>query len=121
MDLHVGARVRLRRRICNLTQEELAERAQVSAQMIQKYEQGETRLSASRLADLARILNVSPGWFFEECAAVPEPSAFPEVISAEAAELVALMSEVDQTHIRKKIVAIVRLLVRDKDDDRRVP
>lgn len=121
IDLSVGARLRLRRRICNLSQEELAARAQVSAQMIQKYEQGEARISASRLADMARILAVPPGWFFEDSRSDSPPAEVPDVLNAEGAEVVALLNGVEHLHVRRKIVAVVRLLVSMDEQSKHLP
>lgn len=65
IDLHVGRRLRARRRLLNLTQEKLASAVDIRFQQIQKYESGANRISASRLWTLARALDVSVGYFFE--------------------------------------------------------
>ncbi len=51
-----------------LSQEQLARRLGVTFQQIQKYERGTSRIGASRLFELAHILQVSVDWFFEGCA-----------------------------------------------------
>lgn len=66
VDLHVGRRLRKRRTLLGLSQENLAKALGVTFQQIQKYEKGANRLGASRLFDLARILNVGVEHFFEE-------------------------------------------------------
>lgn len=65
VDLHVGQRVRQRRWAKGLTQQQLAERVGIRFQQIQKYETGENRLSASRLWDIAKVLEVPVSYFFE--------------------------------------------------------
>ena len=65
VDLHVGQRVRQRRWAKGLTQQQLAERVGIRFQQIQKYETGENRLSASRLWDIAMVLEVPVSYFFE--------------------------------------------------------
>lgn len=65
VDIHVGERLRARRLELGLTQQVLSGRAKISYQQLQKYEHGMNRISASRLFNLACILGVSPGWFFD--------------------------------------------------------
>lgn len=64
-DLHVGKRLRRRRRLLGMTQQELASQVGVRFQQIQKYECGANRITASRLFDLARAMNVSVQYFFD--------------------------------------------------------
>lgn len=64
IDLHVGMRLRLRRVILGLRQDQLGDAVGVSLQQIQKYERGQNRVSASRLFDLARVLGVPIDYFF---------------------------------------------------------
>ena len=56
IDLHVGKRLRLRRRLLGLTQQNLAEALGLRFQQIQKYECGANRVTAARLYQLARAL-----------------------------------------------------------------
>ena len=65
IDLHVGRRLRARRRLLNLTQEKLANACGIRFQQIQKYESGANRISASRLWTLANALDVSVAYFFD--------------------------------------------------------
>lgn len=64
-DLHVGKRLRRRRRLLGLTQQDLASQVGVRFQQIQKYECGANRMTSSRLFDLSRALNVSVQYFFD--------------------------------------------------------
>jgi len=64
-DLHVGKRLRRRRRLLGLTQQELASQVGVRFQQIQKYECGANRMTSSRLYDLAKALNVAVQYFFD--------------------------------------------------------
>lgn len=65
IDLHVGARVRQRRRLLGLTQQRLADAVRIRFQQIQKYESGANRISASRLWTLSKALDVPISYFFE--------------------------------------------------------
>ena len=65
VDVHVGKRLRHRRWMLGVTQQQLAERVGIKFQQIQKYETGMNRVSASRLWDIAEVLDVPVGYFFE--------------------------------------------------------
>jgi transcriptional regulator with XRE-family HTH domain len=65
IDVHIGKRVRRRRRLLGLTQEQLAGACGVRFQQIQKYECGANRISAARLWRLSRALEVPVGYFFD--------------------------------------------------------
>ena len=66
IDKHVGKRVRLRRTLLGLSQEQLGAELNVTFQQVQKYERGANRISASRLWDISQILDVSIGYFFDD-------------------------------------------------------
>jgi len=65
VDVHVGKRVRHRRWLTGMTQQQLAEQVGIKFQQIQKYETGANRVSASRLWDIADALDVPVSFFFE--------------------------------------------------------
>lgn len=65
VDVHVGKRIRHRRWLAGMTQQNLAESVGIKFQQIQKYETGANRVSASRLWDIADALDVNVGFFFE--------------------------------------------------------
>lgn len=66
IDVHVGARVRLRRTLLGMSQEKLGEALGLTFQQIQKYERGVNRIGASRLFDLSRVLDVPISFFFDD-------------------------------------------------------
>lgn len=72
VDVHVGGRVRLRRLYMDLSQSKLARELGLTFQQIQKYERGLNRISASRLYDLSRVLEVPVSFFFDD---MPEDMA----------------------------------------------
>ena len=74
VDVHVGKRIRQRRWLVGMTQQQLAERVGIKFQQIQKYETGANRVSASRLWDIAEALDVSISFFFEGLSAAPADS-----------------------------------------------
>ena len=65
IDLHLGKRLRRRRRLLGLTQQQLADSVGVRFQQIQKYECGANRISAARLWKLAEALEVPVGYFYD--------------------------------------------------------
>ena len=66
VDVHVGARVRLRRTALGMSQEKLGDAIGLTFQQVQKYERGTNRIGASRLYELSRVLEVPVSFFFEE-------------------------------------------------------
>ena len=71
VDVHVGKRIRHRRWMNGTTQQQLAEQVGIKFQQIQKYETGMNRVSASRLWDISKVLNVPVSFFFEGLDAQP--------------------------------------------------
>ncbi len=65
VDVHVGKRVRHRRWLVGMTQQQLAEKVGIKFQQIQKYETGMNCVSASRLWDISAALSVPVSFFFE--------------------------------------------------------
>ena len=66
VDVHVGGRVRLRRSLLGMSQTMLGEAIGLTFQQVQKYERGANRIGASRLYDVARVLDVHLSFFFED-------------------------------------------------------
>lgn len=65
MDVHIGQRIRLRRTLMGLSQEKLGEALGLTFQQVQKYERGANRVSATRLFEMARLMNVPVGFFYD--------------------------------------------------------
>jgi transcriptional regulator with XRE-family HTH domain len=77
VERYVGRRIRERRTLLGLTQQQLAELIGVTYQQAHKYERGINRISAGRLHALARVLGVDVNYFFEGIEA-PEPETMNE-------------------------------------------
>jgi transcriptional regulator with XRE-family HTH domain len=71
-DKHVGARVRMRRMMLGMSQEKLGDALGLTFQQVQKYEKGANRIGASRLQQIAHILQVPVSFFFEGAPGVSE-------------------------------------------------
>ena len=72
-DRHVARRLRERRVMLGLTQQQVAELVGVTYQQAHKYETGDNRVSVGRLHAIARALGVEPGYFFEGLEGGPPP------------------------------------------------
>ncbi|MEL7345527.1 MAG: helix-turn-helix transcriptional regulator [Pseudomonadota bacterium] len=114
VDVHVGKRVRHRRWMVGMTQQQLAEKVGIKFQQIQKYETGMNRVSASRLWDIAEALDVSVGFFFEglegdQVAASDEKVPSDLFADKEALELVRSYYAIPEMQ-RKRLFELARVL-----------
>ncbi len=66
VDVHVGGRVKLRRKLLGMNQERLGDAVNLTYQQIQKYERGATRMGGSRLYQFALLLDVPVSFFFDD-------------------------------------------------------
>jgi len=87
VDVHVGARMKLRRTLLGMSQEKLGEAIGLTFQQVQKYERGANRVGASRLFDLARVLDVPVSFFFDDLPDASAASSPVAVIKGEAARV----------------------------------
>jgi len=112
VDVHVGKRVRHRRWMVGMTQQQLAEKVGIKFQQIQKYETGMNRVSASRLWDIAAALDAPISFFFEGLSDNAETvSTLPGDILAdkEALELVRSYYAIPETQ-RRRLFELARVL-----------
>lgn len=77
IDLHLGRRLRRRRRLLGLTQQQLANQVGIRFQQIQKYECGANRISAARLWQLAEALESNVAYFYDGLDEALEKNANP--------------------------------------------
>ncbi len=112
VDVHVGKRIRHRRWLMGMTQQQLAERVGIKFQQIQKYETGMNRVSASRLWDISDVLEVPVSFFFEGLDASDENAQdMPKDLLAdkEALELVRSYYAMPENQ-RKRLFELARVL-----------
>ena len=112
IDVAVGARIRLLRKVRGLSQQALAEAAGVTFQQIQKYERGANRVSASKLARIAKTLSVPVAEMFGENAAYSGAVDEVAALLAEpcALELLKAYSGLPRGVSRSALVEFVRSL-----------
>jgi transcriptional regulator with XRE-family HTH domain len=112
VDVHVGQRVRQRRWMVGMTQQQLGDRVGIKFQQIQKYETGANRISASRLWDIAAAMEVPVSFFFEglEGQAPDTGEARGDVLTdKEALELVRAYYAIPETQ-RRRLFDLARVL-----------
>jgi transcriptional regulator with XRE-family HTH domain len=111
VDIHVGKRIRHRRWMIGMTQQQLADKVGIKFQQIQKYETGMNRVSASRLWDIAETLGVEISFFFEGLS--DEPAAKPvqaDMMAAkEALDLVRSYYAIPEAQ-RRRLFDLARVL-----------
>jgi transcriptional regulator with XRE-family HTH domain len=122
VDAHVGSRLRQRRMLLGISQEQLAEMLGLTFQQVQKYERGTNRVSASRLFQLARALDTPITWFFDDMEAggaaereKTEGSAEDNdpMSRRETLELVRVYSRIDDRKVRKKLYEMAKALAEE--------
>ena len=122
VDLHVGARIRMRRKIIGISQEKLAEELGLTFQQVQKYERGANRVSASKLYEIARALLTPVAYFFEGLSDPSEGSrtGFAEtgadqfvhefLMTPEGLELAMLFPKIPRGRLRRRLLDLVRAM-----------
>lgn len=113
VDAHVGQRVRQRRWMVGMTQQQLASSVGIRFQQIQKYETGTNRISASRLWDIAAALDVPVSFFFEGLGCEDTPLAAADrgnlMTDKEALDLVRAYYAIPETQ-RRRLFDLARVL-----------
>ncbi len=122
IDVHVGGRVRSRRKLAGISQGNLGKQLGLTFQQIQKYEKGSNRISASRLFQIAQILDVPVQFFFDDMSKVKKPPAgrFAEVDTApfvmdfvnsiEGLQLNRAYSNISDGNVRNKVLKLIKAL-----------
>lgn len=109
VDVHVGRKIRQRRWVIGMTQQQLADAVGIKFQQIQKYETGMNRVSASRLWDVATTLDVGIEFFFEGLNAEETADATDPLASKEAMELIRAYYAIPETQ-RRRLFDLARVL-----------
>jgi transcriptional regulator with XRE-family HTH domain len=124
VDLHVGARVRIRRKALGVSQEKVAHALGLTFQQVQKYERGTNRISASKLFEIANFLEVPVAYFYEGLEGVTDAKGAETaaerhvhdfLMSAEGLELASLLPRLKGKQ-RRRILELVRTLAEADED-----
>jgi transcriptional regulator with XRE-family HTH domain len=123
VDVHVGLRIRLRRKELGVSQEKLAEAIGLTFQQVQKYERAANRVSASKLYEMARALDTSTAYFFEgltdaHIRSAAEPGGQTQMqaflLTAEGVELATTFPRIQPSRVRRRILDLVRAMTEDE-------
>ena len=116
IDKHVGARVRMRRLMLDITQEKLGDALGLTFQQVQKYEKGVNRIGAGRLQQMSVILQVPISFFFEGMgtegvapigrrSGALTPAQFDEFLTTrEGLTLIQAFLKIEDADVRRRIV-----------------
>jgi len=122
----------MRRILLGMSQEKLGEALDLTFQQVQKYEKGTNRIGASRLQQISKILNVSPGFFFEGAPALDGEASdstqaeFAEedegstyivdfLSTTEGVRLNKAFARIHNPKVRKRIIDLVTSLANEDD------
>lgn len=121
IDVHVGARIRMRRQLINMSQERLGELLGITFQQVQKYEKGSNRISASRLFYASKTLGVPVQFFYDGLPGMEAGEGLREggegdefsaaMMSPEGVQLAKAFKDADSSTKRKLIASLARLIV----------
>jgi len=118
IDKHVGSRVRMRRMMLSMSQEKLGDALGLTFQQVQKYEKGTNRIGASRLQQIAQILQVPVSFFFEgapqladtpgEMGEAPSPAYVSDFLAtSDGLALTKAFMRIEDPKLRRRIVDLV--------------
>lgn len=124
VDIHVGRRLCLRRKLLKMSQSDLGKKLGVSYQQIQKYEAGSNRMSASSIAAVANVLDVKPGWFFDGLDIVVAPEDEPDepdevmsfISSAPGVDLNRSFIRISSLPLRRRLIALITQLSQEFEE-----
>jgi transcriptional regulator with XRE-family HTH domain len=127
VDLHVGARIRMRRKLLGISQEKLADGLGLTFQQVQKYERGANRVSASKLYEIARSLQSPVAYFFEGLADPTEGDTSAQtdhgqfvhdfLMTSEGLELAGLFPRINKSKVRRRVLDLVRSMADEEADE----
>jgi transcriptional regulator with XRE-family HTH domain len=114
VDVYVGARLKMRRHELGMSQGTLAGAIKLTFQQVQKYEKGTNRMGASRLMQIANVLDVPPTFFFEggpdqkAQRNLPSPDYADEFIKLpDGPKLIRAFQKISSAKLRRSIVTMV--------------
>ena len=127
VDARVGHRVRLRRMLMGMSQERLGELLGLTFQQVQKYEKGVNRIGAGRLFEIATIMGVPIGFFYEDAEnALASRPGFAEddesgsvmefIASGEGLQLTLAFMRIKDPKVRRRLLDLVRSLTEEEKE-----
>ncbi|MET0337356.1 MAG: helix-turn-helix transcriptional regulator [Caulobacter sp.] len=116
IDIAVGARIRARRKVQGFSQSHVAQQLGLTFQQIQKYERGVNRVSASKLVQIAGLLDTSVAWLVGEDEKSGAGDQWSILGEAGAMELLQSFSELKSPRARNALVRLARAMAAENED-----
>jgi transcriptional regulator with XRE-family HTH domain len=113
-DVYAGERLRVARRLAGVTQHRLGQLLGISFQAVQKYENGENRLSAGRLVKAAELLGVTLAFFAKETPRA-EPLALPTELSSDEIALLRAYRALKSERLRAQLLRLLETMAEADD------
>ena len=127
VDLLIGTKIRLRRHVLGMSQTDLGNRIGVTFQQVQKYEKGHNKIVASRLLEVANIMDVPISYFFEDLNNTPSQESLKvsekvlefnyddleDSNGKEAINLVKIYNNIPNKNVRKKLLIFLKTLTEE--------
>jgi len=120
IDVHIGSRVKLRRMMIGMSQEQLGDALGLTFQQVQKYEKGLNRIGAGRLYRIAQILGVPASFFFEGLPEVGDDADPVEIDrmaelllflgTIEGYQLSTAFNQIQDSATRRRLVDLIRTI-----------
>jgi len=128
IDKEIGSRMRMRRMLIGMSQEKLGEMLGLTFQQVQKYEKGTNRISVGRMIDIARVLGVEIGFFFEGLTGTKKGAGFAEpaqppfvsdfMSTQEGHQLMRAFTRIKNSRARRAVVQLALNLAEEDGESR---
>jgi len=122
VDVHVGTRIRLRRKTLKMSQEQLGTQLGITFQQVQKYERGTNRVGASRLWSISKVLDVPVQFFYnglpdgvDEREHANPPEIYEFINSSDGASLALAVTQIKNRAVRRQILELARSLAEQEN------
>ncbi len=127
VDTHLGGKVKTRRIMLGLSQEDLGKSIGLTFQQVQKYERGANRISVSRLVDISKALRAPLDFFLDGCPAIAKKAALRGVsdnkqeplepaISKDSIELIRAYQSIKTPALKKQLLEMARAMAAAEND-----
>ena len=127
IDKEIGSRIRMRRMLVGMSQEKLGEMLGLTFQQVQKYEKGTNRISVGRMIDIAQVLGVEIGFFFEGLVGTKKGQGFTEpaqppfvtdfMATQDGHQLMRAFTRIKNPKTRRAVVQLAASLAANDNDE----
>jgi transcriptional regulator with XRE-family HTH domain len=121
IDIAVGARIRMRRKVLKVSQGALASALGITFQQVQKYERGANRVSASMLVKIARRLDCTVASLIGEDGGAVDDGLAPRLAVPGALDLLNAFSKIENPTMRRRILDLMTVLAEGEEEPEAEP